>query len=60
MNTEDIKLRKIGEPEFNSLPRGVRAITFNGRVVFCRRTAGRFMPVPADEQARLEEKHVIS
>lgn len=56
----DIKLRKVGEPEpeRNELPRGVRALVMGDQVYFVRRMAGRFVPLPEDEQVKLREKHV--
>ena len=57
--TEEIKLRKVGEPDFNSLPRGVYLIFVGDKPVFVRRGAGRFIPLPQAEQDRLREKHVV-
>lgn len=56
----DIQLRKVGdpEPERNELPRGVRALVLGNNVYFVRRVAGRFVPLPEEDQARLREKHV--
>lgn len=59
MTSPDINLRKVGEPEYNSLPKGVQAIVMNGDVIFVRRVMGRFMPVPSNEQEQLKKKHVI-
>jgi len=58
MTSPDIELRKIGEPEFNSLPRGVRLLVLNGRLIFVRRSGAHFIPLPDDEQERLRKKHV--
>jgi len=58
--TEEIKLRKVGEPEFNSLPRGVYLIFVNNRPVFARRAMGRFIPLSQAEQSALREKHIVS
>lgn len=54
----NIKLRKTDEPEFNSLPRGVRLVMVGAKPVFVRRVGGRFMPVKPEEQEELEKKHV--
>jgi len=59
MTSHDIKLRKVGEPEVNSLPRGIHAIVMNGNVIFVRRSMGKFMPVSKEEQEQLKKKHVI-
>lgn len=57
---EEIKLRKVDEPEFNSLPRGVHLIFVDGKPIFVRRIMGKLMPVPKDEQDRLRAKHIVS
>jgi len=54
----DIRLRKVDEPEQNSLPRGVRLIMVDDKPVFVRRSVGRFMPLPEKEQEELREKHI--
>jgi len=54
----NITLPKVGDEDPNSLPRGVKAILFDGRVVFVRRVGGRFLPLPEEEQKILKEKHV--
>lgn len=56
---DDITLRKVGEPDFNSLPRGIHAVMVGGRVIFVQRTGGRFMPLPEKEQEVLRKKHVL-
>ena len=58
--SDDIKLRRVDEPEFNSLPRGVYLIFVSNRPVFARRTMGKFIPLPQSEQDRLREKHIVS
>ncbi len=57
--TEEIKLRKVDEPEFNSLPRGVYLIFVGDKPIFVRRGGGRFIPLPQAEQDKLREKHVV-
>lgn len=56
----DLKLRKVGdsEPEKNELPRGVHAMMLGDRIIFIRRIAGRFIPLPEEEQEKLKNKHV--
>jgi len=51
--SDDIVLKKAGEPEENKLPVGIYVITFDNRLVFVRRFAGRFVPVSAQEQEEL-------
>ena len=51
--SDDIVLKKAGEPENKQLPAGIYAITFDGKLIFARRFAGRFMPVTAREQEEL-------
>jgi hypothetical protein len=58
MQSNDIKLRKVDEPEFNSLPRGVYLIFVGDKPIFARRSTGRFIPLPLAEQDRLREKHI--
>lgn len=55
---DEVKLRKVGEPEFNSLPRGVHLIMVGDRPVFARRMGAHFIPLPQDEQERLRKKHI--
>ena len=57
----DIKLRRVDDPmpERNELPRGVHAIILDNRVIFVRRVGGRFIPLPAEEQERLKNKHIV-
>lgn len=57
----DIELRKVGdsEPEKNTLPRGVKAMTLGNRIIFVRRVGGRFIPLPEEEQEKLKNKHVV-
>lgn len=50
---DDIILKKVGEQEEKKLPIGVYAITFDNRLVFVRRVAGRFVPVSTQEQEAL-------
>jgi len=57
---EKITLRKVDEPDFNSLPRGVYLIFVGDKPIFARRAAGRFIPLPQAEQDRLREKHIVS
>ncbi len=56
---QDIKLRKVDEPEFNSLPRGVYLIFVGDKPIFARRIMGKFIPVSQDEQDRLRAKHIV-
>jgi hypothetical protein len=49
----DIVLKKCGEPEERTLPPGIYTIALDGRIIFVRRVAGRFMPVSAQEQEEL-------
>jgi len=59
VNTMDeIKLRKVGEPEFNSLPYGIRLVLVGNTAIFVRRTGGRFLPVEPQLQKELTEKHI--
>lgn len=55
---DDIKLRKVGEPEFNSLPRGVRLIMVGDKPVFARCIGARFVPLSNEEQDKLRNKHI--
>lgn len=50
---DDIVLKKVGETEEKKLPVGIYVITFDNRLVFVRRFAGRFVPVSAQEQEQL-------
>lgn len=50
---DDIVLRKVDEPEEKKLPIGVYAITFDGRLVFARRIAGKFVLLSEKEQSDL-------
>jgi len=56
----DITLRKVGEPQFNDLPRNVKALILGDRIVFVKwnRLAQIFMPLPQKEQIRLTQEHV--
>ena len=56
---DEIVLRKVGELEPNSLPRGIHAVTFGNKVVFVRKTLGRLIPVSREEQLELENKHIV-
>lgn len=58
---DDIKLRKVGdpEPEKNTLPRGVYAMMMGDQLYFVKRMAGRFVPLPEKEQERLRSKHIV-
>ena len=58
MTSPEIELRKVGEPEFNSLPRGVRLIMLGDRPIFVRRMGAHFVPLPEDEQEKLRKKHI--
>jgi hypothetical protein len=53
---DDIKLRKIGDAKDNVLPRGVRAVCMDNRIVFVKYIAGRLMPLPQDQQEDLGKK----
>lgn len=57
---DDIVLRKVGEPEFNSLPRGVKLLTIGDQYIFVRlhRTSGHLMPLSPQEQEELRKKHL--
>ena len=55
---KDIILRKVGEPEFNSLPRGVVLIMVGDKPIFAKKNGVRFIPLPAEEQKALKEKHI--
>jgi len=58
---DEIQLRKIGdpEPEKNTLPRGVYAVTMGDSIIFVRRMAGRFIPLSQSEQEELRSKHLV-
>jgi hypothetical protein len=56
--TSDITLRKMGDPDPNSLPPGVRVIVLSDDIVFVRRIGGRFVPLSEKEQQQLKNKHV--
>lgn len=56
--TDEIKLRKVGEAEENSLPRGVKLVLVGEKPVFVTRKMGIFMPLPEDEQKKLRDKHI--
>lgn len=58
MTSHDIELPKVGEPEFDSLPRGVRLLVLNDRVIFVRRMGAHFIPLPEVEQEKLRRKHI--
>lgn len=56
MTSPDITLQKVEDvlsSKDKSLPFGIYAITFDNKLVFVRRVAGRFMPVSAQEQEKL-------
>jgi hypothetical protein len=55
---DKITLRKVDEPEFNSLPRGVKLLVLNDRMIFVRRSGAHFIPLPEEEQEKLRRKHV--
>lgn len=55
---DDIQLRRVDEPEFNSLPRGVKLLVMGDRLIFVRRSGAHFMPLPEEEQERLRRKHI--
>jgi len=55
---DDIKLRKVDEPEFNSLPRGIHLVMVGDRPVFVRKFGAHFLPISSDEQERLRKKHI--
>lgn len=58
MTSHDVELRKVDEPEPNSLPRGVRLIVLSGRPIFVRRSGAHFIPLPEPEQEKLRKKHI--
>lgn len=60
MSTEDIKLRKVDEPEFNSLPRNVKLVFVGDRPIFVKKVGMHFMPLTASEQEILRNKHIMS
>jgi len=63
MTSHKINLKSVEETREEKakdcLPKGVRAMVVGDRVVFVRRLAGRWMPVPQALQLDLEKKHVI-
>lgn len=60
LNMNDIVLQKAGEPDFNSLPRGVYLIFVGDKPIFARRTMGKFIPLSTTEQEKLRAKHIVS
>ena len=56
----DIALKKPGDHENNTLPRGVRVMVVGERVIFVKRMLGRWGLVSGLEQERLTAKHVRS
>jgi hypothetical protein len=50
---DDIKLKKIGDPEEIKLPHGIFVIKVEESYIFVRRIGGRFMPVSKQEQDEL-------
>lgn len=58
--TDEIKLRRVDEPDFNSLPRGVYLIFVGDKPIFARRVMGKFIPLSQEEQDRLRAKHIVS
>lgn len=58
LNMNDIILRKVGEPEFNSLPRGVALVWVGEKPVFVRKNGTRLLPVSSQEQSDLTQKHI--
>lgn len=59
MSYDDITLRKVGEPEFNSLPYGVVLIMIDNKPIFVKKVLGRMMPLPEEQQAELRNKHIL-
>ena len=57
---DNIQLRRVGEPEFNSLPKGVKLIVIGEKLIFVKRMGIHFMPLPELEQEDLRRKHIIS
>ena len=56
--SDEIRLRRPGEPKDNELPRNVKLIMVGERPIFVRRMGGVFMPLPEEEQERLKQKHI--
>lgn len=50
---EEIKLKKLGEPEEKQLPPGIYAIQVGDRIVLVRRVAGRFAQLSTQEQLEI-------
>lgn len=63
--SDDIKLKTVEEIKKdkanNCLPKDVKLMDLNGRIVFVRRMrpTGLLMPVSQDEQEKLYKKHVV-
>ena len=57
--SDDIILKKIGDPEEKKLPAGIYAIQFGDQLVFARRVMGRFVPVSAAEQEELCQQFLL-
>lgn len=57
---DEVQLRKVGDEEFNSLPRGVKLIVLEGRLIFVRRSGAHFIPLSETEQEKLRKKHIQS
>jgi hypothetical protein len=58
MSSEKITLRKVDDNVPSRLPINVKLIQFGNRLVFAKRVAGRFVPLPQDEQEELFQRHV--
>ena len=60
---EDIKLDTVEEirakEAANTLPPGVRAMILGDQVIFIKKSFGRYMPLPENEQQILREKHCV-
>lgn len=58
MSSEKITLRKVDDDAPSHLPVNVKLIQFGNRIVFARRVAGRFIPLPQHQQEELFKKYV--
>jgi hypothetical protein len=53
---DDIKLRLVGE-EKPELPRGIHMVSVgDDRIILVRRSGGRLMPIPGDEEMRIAKE----
>lgn len=53
MSLEDIKLKKVDEPDEAKLPPGIFVIKTGNVLIFVRRVAGRFTQVSKQEENEL-------